>query len=59
MTDKQRRILIEKLIAEYTDKNTVDRRTARDTLINEGIYTTKGTLRVEFGGESKKTKNAA
>ena len=59
MTDEARRTLIEKLIADYTDKNTVDRRTARDTFISEGIYTTKGTLRVEFGGESKKAKKAA
>ena len=59
MTDQKRRLIIEKLIADYTAENAVDRAKARRTLIDEGIYTSRGTLRVEFGGASKKAKAAA
>ena len=59
MTDAQRRVAIETLIKEHTDANTTSKAIARATLINEGIYTKKGALRVEFGGETKKTKSAA
>lgn len=59
MTKAQRRDAILDLIQKHTDATTVDRRTARETLINEGIYTKKGTLRVEYGGASKKDRNAA
>ena len=59
MTDAQRRTAIETLIAKHTANHTVSRKVARASLINEGIYTAKGKLRVEFGGKSKKAKNAA
>jgi len=59
MTDAQRRNAIESLIQRHTDLSTATRQQARATLISEGIYTKKGTLRVEYGGESKKNKNAA
>jgi hypothetical protein len=59
MTDTQRRTTIEGLIAQHTANHTVSREIARASLIGEGIYTTKGKLRVAFGGESKKTKSAA
>ena len=59
MTDTQRRSEIKKLIEHYTVKNTVSKAVARDTLIREGIYTKKGTLRAEFGGTPKKAKVAA
>lgn len=59
MTDAQRRTAIEKLIADYTAKHTVSKAAARAALIAEGIYTKKGALRAEFGGGSKKAKNAA
>jgi hypothetical protein len=59
MTDAQRRAAIQKLIADYTATYSVDKKTARDTLIKEGIYTKKGALRVEFGGKSKKARSAA
>jgi hypothetical protein len=58
MTDAQRHSLILGLIDRHTAANTVSRTQARNTLIKEGIYTKKGTLRVEFGGESKKSKRA-
>jgi len=53
MTDAQRRAAIRKLIEQDTADKAVDRKTARAALIKEGIYTQKGTLRVEFGGEKK------
>lgn len=56
MTDRERRIQIEKLIKDYTVKNTATKQLARETLIKEGIYTKTGQLRPEFGGPSKKIK---
>jgi hypothetical protein len=58
MTDAQRRVAILDRIQKHTDANTVSRESARATLIEEGIYTKKGKLRVEFGGEPKKGKTA-
>lgn len=40
-------------IARRTKLGTVSKRAAREMLINEGIYTKKGKLRVEFGGPGK------
>jgi hypothetical protein len=59
MTDKQRRIEIEKLIEKHTAESTVSKAAARKSLISEGIYTKKGALRVEFGGRGRKAKAAA
>lgn len=59
MTDAQRRTAIQALIEKHTLANTVSKKVARDALINEGIYTKKGELRVEFGGASKKNNKAA
>ncbi|ALK09510.1 hypothetical protein [Blastochloris viridis] len=59
MTDAQRREAIRRLIDKHTSKNVVDSKTARDSLIAEGIYTTSGQLRVEFGGIEKKKKKSA
>ena len=59
MTDAQRREAIEKLIADYTSTHTTSKAAAREALVSEGIYTRKGQLRVEFGGEPKKARNAA
>lgn len=59
MTDAQRRSAIIGLIERYTAANNVTRNSARTSLINEGIYTKKGKLRVEFGGDSKKEKASA
>jgi hypothetical protein len=59
MTDNERRAAIFKLIEDYTVRNTADPKTAREALIREGIYTKKGKLRVEFGGEPKKNDSAA
>ena len=59
MTREQRNEKILKAIEEATAKGTVSKKKARDTLVSEGIYTTKGKLKVEFGGESSKRDTAA
>ncbi|HEY5412578.1 MAG TPA: hypothetical protein VIJ94_17810 [Caulobacteraceae bacterium] len=59
MTSEKRHAAISKLIERHTAANTVSKAVARESLIKEGIYTKKGALRVEFGGESKKAKTAA
>ena len=56
MTNAQRNKVILTAIAEETSRALSSRATARETLIKEGIYTSRGKLRVEFGGESKKVR---
>jgi hypothetical protein len=51
MTQTQRNEKILKAIKEETARATASKKVARATLIKEGIYTNKGKLRVEFGGE--------
>jgi hypothetical protein len=58
MTHAQRNQKILAAIAEETERAVTSKKTARETLIKEGIYTTKGKLRAEFGG-SKKERAAA
>jgi len=59
MTHAQRNQKILAAIAEETARALSSKKAARETLINEGIYTTKGKLRVEFGGSGKKSRVAA
>lgn len=59
MTHAERNQKILEAIAKETARAVATKKTARETLINEGIYTAKGKLRVEFGGEGKKAKAAA
>jgi hypothetical protein len=59
MTTTQRNQKILEAIAEETQRALASKKVARQTLIKEGIYTTKGKLRGEFGGESKKDRVAA
>lgn len=56
-TERNQRI-IEAIEAE-TASALVSKKTAREALINDGIYTKKGKLRAEFGGESAKKTVAA
>lgn len=56
MTHAQRNQKILDAIAEQTARATASKKVARETLIREGIYTTRGKLRVEFGGQSKKDR---
>jgi hypothetical protein len=53
MTHAQRNQKILEAIATETARALTSKKMARETLINEGIYTTKGTLRAEFGGGKK------
>lgn len=59
MTHAQRNQKILTAIAAETARAVESRKTARDTLIKEGIYTTKGELRAAFGGKTKKARAAA
>ena len=59
MTHSQRNQKILEAITKETKRAVTSRKVARETLIKEGIYTTKGKLRVEFGGESKKARAVA
>lgn len=56
MTATQRHTAILGLIDSYTIEKTVNKRTARKALIDEGIYTKNGVLSPEFGGPDKKVK---
>lgn len=58
MTDAKRLETIKTLIKEHTKANTANKKAARAALVKEGIYTAKGRLRVEFGGQTRKTKAA-
>lgn len=53
MTHAQRNQKILAAIAEQTERAVSSKKTARETLIGEGIYTAKGQLRAEFGGGKK------
>ena len=59
MTISQRNQKILEAIAEVTERAVASKKVARQTLIKEGIYTTKGKLRVEFGGGEKKRDRVA
>lgn len=54
MTDAERNHVISGLIREYTARITKSPETARKALIKEGIYTSKGNLKAEFGGRGAK-----
>lgn len=54
MTRSQRNQKILDAISEETKRALASKKVARETLIAEGIYTTKGKLRAEFGGAGKK-----
>lgn len=54
MTLEQRNAAILKVLAEQTKRKTKSAATARDALIKEGIYTSKGNLRAKFGGGKAK-----
>jgi hypothetical protein len=51
ISERNKKIL--DLIDEYTKCATVSQKTARETLIREGIYTKSGKLRAEYGGSSR------
>lgn len=59
MTNDQRNKKILKAIEEETTRALASKKTARESLIKDGIYTLKGKLRVEFGGKSDKKQIVA
>jgi hypothetical protein len=59
MTHAQRNQKILAAIEAETSRALVSKKVARDTLIKEGIYTTKGKLRAEFGGKTRKKEPVA
>lgn len=59
MTHAQRNQKIIAAIADETARALTSKKVARETLIKEGIYTTKGKLRIEFGGDRKQDEAAA
>lgn len=50
MTNEERRAKVVKALDDYTTANTASPQAARAALIKEGIYTTDGQLRPEYGG---------
>ena len=59
MTLEQRNAEILRLIKEHTKRSTTSKKAARSALIETGIYTKAGKLRVEYGGTSKKQRKTA
>jgi hypothetical protein len=58
MNDDVRRAKILEQIEKYTMENSASKTLAMSALIRTGVYTKKGKLKVEFGGDSK-NKDAA
>jgi hypothetical protein len=50
MTTEAQRATIRDMIERHTAAATADRKTARQTLIKEGVYTSKGKLTAQYGG---------
>lgn len=59
MTHAQRNKKILDAIATETARALSSQKVARATLIKEGIYTKRGKLRAEFGGEKSKGRATA
>jgi hypothetical protein len=55
MTSDAQRAAIRQMIETHTKTVTVDKQTARDSLIKEGFYTKDGKLTEQYGGGSKKS----
>ena len=58
MTRQQQVQKVLAAIKTQTKRAAKSKTTARELLIKEGIYTTEGHLREEFGGSKKRTKVA-
>ncbi len=59
MTHAQRNQKILAAIAIETARAVASQQVARQTLIEEGIYTKRGKLKAEFGGEKAKDRLTA
>jgi hypothetical protein len=58
MDQDTRRAKIRELIETYTQEKAATPAIARQTMINEGLYTKKGQFRAEYGGGPKAKKVA-
>lgn len=58
MTDEKRLQLAREAIREFSAQNSKSRKAARAGLMKTGIYTRKGKIRAEYGGEPKAAKTA-
>ena len=54
MTSDAQRAAIKQMIETHTKTVTVNKETARDSLIKEGFYTKDGRLAEQYGGGDKK-----
>ncbi|MCW1841729.1 hypothetical protein [Prosthecomicrobium hirschii] len=54
MVQGERNLKIMKAIEAKTNRVLASKQAARQSLVDEGIYTKDGDLRVEFGGSSEK-----
>lgn len=54
MTKAERNARITKLIEARTKRGLRSKRAAREMLISEGIYTQRGNLKKEFGGQGSR-----
>jgi hypothetical protein len=58
MTQEQQRAAIKAMMERHTAKVTVDRQTAINSLVADGVYTPEGELTPQFGGPEKKSPQA-
>lgn len=58
MTQEQQRAAIKAMMERHTAKVTVDRQTAINSLVADGVYTPDGELTPQFGGPEKKPAQA-
>jgi hypothetical protein len=58
MTQTERNARILQAIDDRTREALTSKKTARDMLLSEGIYTRAGELRVEYGGAPAKKAKA-
>lgn len=56
MTNDAQRAAIQQMIARHTAAATVSKKTARDSLIKEGVYTRGGQLKPAFGGKKSSSR---
>lgn len=56
MTTDAQRAAIQDMIKRHTVAATVDKKTARESLIREGVYTRSGQLSADFGGKKTGTR---
>jgi hypothetical protein len=56
MTNEAQRAAIQQMIQRHTAAASATQKTARESLIKEGVYTTKGHLSPAFGGKKSASR---